>query len=48
MRGVASPEVINEDIYVVVLPFVAIIPKGLVLLFLYPPLATYLPKAIGW
>ena len=43
-----SLEVINEDIYVVVLPFVAIIPKGLVLLLLYPPLAPYLPKAIGW
>ena len=29
MRGVASPEAINENIYVVVFPFVAIIPKGL-------------------
>ncbi len=48
LKGVAPPEVSSRDIYVGVLPFVALQLVGLVLLFLYPGLATWLPKAIGW
>jgi tripartite ATP-independent transporter DctM subunit len=48
LKGVAPPEVSSKDIYVGVMPFVALQLVGLVLLFLYPSLATWLPKAIGW
>ncbi|MCH7865457.1 MAG: TRAP transporter large permease subunit [Proteobacteria bacterium] len=48
LKGVAPPEVSSKDIYIGVMPFVALQLVGLVLLFLYPSLATWLPKAIGW
>ena len=48
LKGVAPPEVSSKDIYVGVMPFVALQLVGLVLLFLYPSIATWLPKAIGW
>ncbi len=48
LKGVAPPEVSSKDIYVGVMPFVALQLVGLVLLFLYPGIATWLPKAIGW
>ncbi|MFQ5765043.1 MAG: TRAP transporter large permease subunit [Rhodospirillales bacterium] len=48
LKGVAPPEVSSKDIYVGVMPFVALQLVGLVFLFLYPGLATWLPKAIGW
>jgi tripartite ATP-independent transporter DctM subunit len=48
LKGVAPPEVSSKDIYVGVMPFVALQLVGLVLLFLYPEIATWLPKAIGW
>jgi tripartite ATP-independent transporter DctM subunit len=48
LKGVAPPEVTSKDIYVGVMPFVALQLVGLVLLFLYPSIATWLPKAIGW
>ena len=48
LKGVAPPEVSSKDIYVGVMPFVGLQLIGLVLLFLYPELATWLPKAIGW
>ncbi len=48
LKGVAPPEVSSKDIYVGVMPFVALQLVGLVLLFLYPTIATWLPKAIGW
>ncbi len=38
----------SNDIYVGVMPFVGMQLIGLVLLFMYPSLATWLPKAIGW
>ena len=44
----APPEVTSKDIYVGVMPFVALQLVGLVLLFLYPSIATWLPKAIVW
>ena len=48
LKGVAPPEVSSKDIYMGVMPFVGLQLVGLVLLFLYPELATWLPKAIGW
>ncbi|MCH7937739.1 MAG: TRAP transporter large permease subunit, partial [Proteobacteria bacterium] len=48
LKGVAPPEVSSRDIYVGVMPFVGLQLIGLVLLFMYPELATWLPKAIGW
>ena len=48
LKGVAPPEVSSRDIYVGVMPFVGMQLIGLVLLFLYPSLATWLPNAIGW
>ena len=48
LKGVAPPEVSSKDIYVGVMPFVALQVVGLVLLFFYPSLATWLPEAIGW
>ena len=48
LKGVAPPEVSSMDIYVGVMPFVGLQLIGLVLLFMYPELATWLPNAIGW
>ncbi|MFQ5958449.1 MAG: TRAP transporter large permease subunit, partial [Alphaproteobacteria bacterium] len=48
LKGVAPPEVSTRDIYVGVIPFVAMQLVALVLLFQYPQIATWLPKAIGW
>ena len=48
LKGVAPPEVSSMDIYIGVMPFVGLQLIGLVLLFMYPELATWLPKAIGW
>jgi TRAP-type mannitol/chloroaromatic compound transport system permease large subunit len=48
LKGVAPPEVSSKDIYIGVMPFVGLQLAGLVLLFLYPSIATWLPKAIGW
>jgi TRAP-type mannitol/chloroaromatic compound transport system permease large subunit len=48
LRGAAPPEVKTGDIYRGVVPFVALQILGLVLVFLFPGLATWLPKAIGW
>ena len=48
LKGVAPPEVSSKDIYIGVMPFVALQLVGLVLLFLYPSITTWLPKAMGW
>jgi TRAP-type mannitol/chloroaromatic compound transport system permease large subunit len=48
LKGVAPPEVSTRDIYVGVMPFVLLQLVGLVLLFQYPQIALWLPKAIGW
>jgi TRAP-type mannitol/chloroaromatic compound transport system permease large subunit len=48
LRGVAPPEVTTRDIYRGVTPFVAMQLIGLVLCFLFPGIALWLPKAIGW
>lgn len=48
LKGVAPPEVTIRDIYKGVVPFLAMQAVALVLLFLYPQIALWLPRAIGW
>ena len=48
LRGVAPPEVTTGDIYRGVTPFVAMQLLALLLCFLFPSLALWLPKTIGW
>jgi tripartite ATP-independent transporter DctM subunit len=48
LRGVAPPEVTTNDIYRGIVPFVAMQILALVLVFTFPGIATWLPKAIGW
>jgi tripartite ATP-independent transporter DctM subunit len=48
LRGVAPPEVKTTDIYRGIIPFVGLQVAALVLVFCFPGLATWLPKAIGW
>ena len=48
LRGVAPPEVTTNDIYRGIVPFVAMQVLALVLVFNFPGIATWLPKAIGW
>ena len=48
LRGVAPPEVTTSDIYRGIVPFVGMQIMALVLVFAFPGLATWLPKAIGW
>ena len=44
----APPSVTSRDIYVGVMPFVALQVTALVMLFFFPGIATWLPRAIGW
>lgn len=48
LRGVAPPEVTTRHMYIGVLPFVAMQMLAVLLVFLFPQLALWLPKAIGW
>lgn len=48
LKGVAPPEVGIKEIYQGVVPFIAMQAVALVLLFFYPQIALWLPKAIGW
>lgn len=48
LRGVAPAGVRTADIYRGVIPFVAMQLLAVVIVFLFPWLATGLPKAIGW
>ncbi len=48
LRGVAPPEITTGDIYRGIIPFVGMQILALVLVFAFPGLATWLPKAIGW
>jgi TRAP-type mannitol/chloroaromatic compound transport system permease large subunit len=48
LRGVAPPEITTRHMYLGVIPFVLMQVLGVVLVFLYPQLALWLPKAIGW
>jgi tripartite ATP-independent transporter DctM subunit len=48
LRGVAPPQVTTRHMYVGVIPFVLMQVLGVVLVFFFPQLALWLPKAIGW
>ena len=48
LRGVAPPEVTTRDMYLGVIPFVAMQVFAVALVFFFPAIATWLPKAIGW
>src|SRR5262245_33702876 len=48
LRGVAPPQITTGDIYRGIVPFVGMQLIALVLVFLFPGLATWLPRAIGW
>jgi tripartite ATP-independent transporter DctM subunit len=48
LRGVAPPEVTTGDMYRGVIPFVSLQVIAVILVFGFPRIATWLPKAIGW
>jgi tripartite ATP-independent transporter DctM subunit len=48
LRGVAPPEVTTGDIYRGIIPFVLMQMLALFIVFMYPAIATWLPRAIGW
>ncbi len=48
LKGVAPPGVTTRDIYAGALPYVLLQMVALALIFLFPAIATWLPKAIGW
>jgi tripartite ATP-independent transporter DctM subunit len=48
LRGVAPPEVTTRHMYIGVMPFIAMQMLAVLLVFLYPQLALWLPKTIGW
>jgi len=48
LRGVAPEEIRTADIYRGVIPFVGMQIAAVVVVFLFPWLATGLPRAIGW
>ena len=48
LRGVAPTEVDTRHIYLGVIPFIALQLVGMVLVFFFPQIALWLPKAIGW
>jgi tripartite ATP-independent transporter DctM subunit len=48
LKGVAPPEVTIRHIYKGVVPFIGLQGLTLALVFFYPQIALWLPKAIGW
>jgi TRAP-type mannitol/chloroaromatic compound transport system permease large subunit len=48
LKGVAPPEVNIKDIYKGVVPFICLQLLALGLVFMFPSIALWLPKAIGW
>jgi len=48
LRGVAPPEIKTRHLYLGVAPFILIQGIGVILVFAFPQLARWLPKAIGW
>jgi TRAP-type mannitol/chloroaromatic compound transport system permease large subunit len=48
LRGVAPPQVTTRHMYIGVLPFVAMQALAVLLVFLFPQIALWLPKVIGW
>jgi tripartite ATP-independent transporter DctM subunit len=48
LRGVAPPQITTGDIYRGVIPYIGIQALGLLLVMLFPTIATWLPNTIGW
>ncbi|HEX7073394.1 MAG TPA: TRAP transporter large permease subunit [Hyphomicrobiaceae bacterium] len=48
LKGVAPPSITTRHIYVGVAPFVTLQVVAVVLVFIYPDIALWLPRAIGW
>ena len=48
LRGVAPPEITTRHMYLGIIPFVSMQVLGVVLVYFFPQLALWLPKAIGW
>jgi TRAP-type mannitol/chloroaromatic compound transport system permease large subunit len=48
LRGVAPPEITTGDIYRGVIPYIGIQALGLLLVMMFPAIATWLPNTIGW
>jgi tripartite ATP-independent transporter DctM subunit len=48
LRGVAPPEIKTRHMYVGVIPFIAMQVFGVVLVYFFPQIALWLPRAIGW
>ncbi len=48
LRGVAPPQITTGDIYRGVIPYIGIQALGLLLVMLFPAIATWLPNTIGW
>ncbi|MCA2997019.1 MAG: TRAP transporter large permease subunit [Rhodocyclaceae bacterium] len=48
LKGVAPPEVTTRHIYLGVLPFIGMQVLAVALVFSFPQIALWLPKAIGW
>ena len=48
LKGVAPPEVTITDIYRGVVPFIVLQGVALTLVFLFPQIALWLSKVIGW
>ncbi len=48
LRGVAPPEITTADTYRGVLPFIGLQVVALLAVFMFPGIATWLPRAIGW
>lgn len=48
LKGVAPPGVTTMDIYRGVVPFIGVQMIGVLLVYLIPGMATWLPNAIGW
>ena len=48
LRGVAPPEITTRHIYFGVIPFIAMQVLAVVIVFFFPQIALWLPKAIGW
>jgi tripartite ATP-independent transporter DctM subunit len=48
LRGVAPPEITTRHIYAGVIPFILLQVVAVTLVFFFPQIALWLPKAIGW
>jgi TRAP-type mannitol/chloroaromatic compound transport system permease large subunit len=47
MKGVAPPDVTMNDVFLAAIPYVAFGLLVMVLVFLWPPLATWLPSLLA-